>query len=134
MLINEKYSNMPWFIRYKALKILEKILIFEGELKIFENFKPEMLSILLGDSSYYIKEYSLEILFKLYKYKKIERKSFLNILFENVNESSFLIRKRIMKALVGITLEDLSNIENYLDNLKTINFIFLFVISIFLVV
>ena len=77
ILINDKHSNLFWFIRYRALKILERMLMFEGEIKIFENFKPEMIGLLLTDSSYYIKEYSLEVFFKLYKYKKIERNLFI---------------------------------------------------------
>jgi hypothetical protein len=122
ILINEDL-NSPWFIKLKSLKILEKFLIFEGEDKFFQNFQPEMLSLLLGDSSFYVKEYSLEILFKLFKFRKITKNCFINILYENINETSFLIRKRIIKALIGLILEEKESEDR--EHFKTINFIFL---------
>lgn len=122
ILINEDL-NSPWFLKLKSLKILEKFLVFEGEDKFFQNFQPEMLSLLLSDSSFYVKEYSLEILFKLFKFKKITKNNFINILYENINETSFLIRKRIIKALIGLILEEKENDDK--EHFKTINFIFL---------
>ena len=109
-----------WGIKSKSLKILEKFILFEKNDIIFQNFDVNVISPLLCDSSFNIRELSLNILFKLYQNKKIERGNLIYILYENINESSFLIRKRIITALSDLVIE-----EKEREHLKTIILIFL---------
>ena len=109
-----------WALRRKALKILEKFILFEKDDVIFQNFDVNVLAPLLSDSSFNIRELSLNILFKLYQNRKIERGKLIYILYENINESSFLIRKRIVTALTDLVIK-----EDERENLKTIILVFL---------
>ena len=112
-------ENIQWNVRYKSLKILEKYLSYED---VFHHFDVDTIGSLLSDSSSNIREYSLEILLKFYKNKKIQKDQLLCILYENINESSFLIRKRIVTTLADLFKnEEDQNIEHF----KSVNFVFL---------
>jgi hypothetical protein len=112
-------ENLHWNVRYKSLKILEKYLPFQD---IFHHFDVDTIGSLLSDSSSNIREYSLEILLKFYKNKKIEKDQLLCILYENINESSFLIRKRIITTLADLSK---SEEEHNVEHFKSVNFVFL---------
>ena len=116
IILNEK----NWNIKHKSMKILEKFINFEKKDIIFQNFQVNLITPLLCDSSLIIREYSFNLLFKLYQNEKINRDRLITILYENINESSFLIRKRIIKAFSNLVL-----FENERDNLQGIITIFL---------
>jgi hypothetical protein len=130
-------DSVNWNIRYKSLKLLEKFLTFEGKENIFKHFNIDIVSSLLSDHSFHIREYSLEILLKFYKFGKIERNQLLCILYENINETSFLIRKRIIKALIDLVYtDDINNVDILelcldeskkieIEHFRNVNFIFL---------
>ena len=75
---------------------------------------------MITDASFNIRELSLDILFNLYQNSKIERGNFICVLYQNINENSFLIRKRIITALSDLVLK-----ENEREHLKQIILIFL---------
>jgi hypothetical protein len=111
-----------FLLRYKCLKSLERFLIFEKEKVIFPNFQIEFIGSLLADSSYYIREYSLEVILKFYKFNKIDHGTLMYILYENLNEPSFLIRRRIVKSLIVLMKQEKSTPSDHFNN---VNFIFL---------
>ena len=114
------YEKPNWNIKHKLMKILENFIKFEKEETIFQSFQVILIAPLLCDSSLVVREYAFNLLFKLYQNKKIDREQLIRILYENINESSFLIRKRIVKALSNLIL-----IENERENLSGIIAIFL---------
>jgi hypothetical protein len=128
-------DSINWNIRNKSLKMLEKFMLFEGKESLFKHFNIDLVSSLLSDGSFHIREHSLEVLLKFYRYGKIERNDLLCILYENINETSFLIRKRIIKALIDLIYTDEINnidimrsddaIKSQVDHFKNVNFIFL---------
>lgn len=113
-------GNIHWNIRAKALKILQQFIKFESTDNIFQNFDIGIISALITDASFNIRELSLDILFNLYQNSKIERGNFICVLYQNINENSFLIRKRIITALSDLVLK-----ENEREHLKQIILIFL---------
>ena len=118
ILISEKSQN--WKIKYQCMKILEKFIDIDKEANIFQNLAVKIIGPLLCDPSLNIREYSFELLFKLYQKKKIQRTDLIYILYNNINESSFIIRKRAIKALSNLVFY-----ENERDSLKSIILIFL---------
>ena len=118
ILISEKNQN--WKIKYQCMKILEKFIDIDKEANIFQNLAVKIIGPLLCDSSLNIREYSFELLFKLYQKKKIQRTDLIYILYNNINESSFIIRKRAIKALSNLVFY-----EKERDSLKSIILIFL---------
>ena len=118
ILISDKSQN--WQIKYQCMKILEKFIDIDKEANIFQNLSVSIVGPLLCDSSLNIREYSFELLFKLYQKKKIKRTDLIYILYNNINESSFIIRKRAIKALSNLVFY-----ENERDSLKSIILIFL---------
>ena len=118
ILISDKNQN--WQIKYQCMKILEKFIDIDKEANIFQNLSVSIIGPLLCDSSLNIREYSFELLFKLYQKKKIQRTDLIYILYNNINESSFIIRKRAIKALSNLVF-----FENERDSLKSIILIFL---------
>ena len=114
------YEKHNWNIKHKSMKILENFIQFEKKETIFQSFQVILIAPLLCDSSLVVREYAFNLLFKLYQNKKIDREQLIRILYENINESSFLIRKRIVKALSNLIL-----IENERENLPGIIAIFL---------
>ena len=118
ILISEKSQN--WKIKYQCMKILEKFIDIDKEANIFQNLAVKIIGPLLCDPSLNIREYSFELLFKLYQKKKIQRTDLIYILYNNINESSFIIRKRAIKALSNLVFY-----EKERDSLKSIILIFL---------
>ena len=118
ILISEKSQH--WQIKYQCMKILEKFIDIDKEANIFQNLSVSIVGPLLCDSSLNIREYSFELLFKLYQKKKIQRTDLIYILYNNINESSFIIRKRAIKALSNLVFY-----EKERDSLKSIILIFL---------
>ena len=118
ILISDKSQN--WQIKYLCMKILEKFINIDKEANIFQNFAVKIIGPLLCDCSLNIREYSFELLFKLYQKKKIARADLIYILYNNINESSFLIRKRTIKALSNLVF-----FEKERESLKSIILIFL---------
>ena len=118
ILISDKNQN--WRIKYQCMKILEKFINIDKESNIFQNLAVKIIGPLLCDSSLNIREYSFELLFKLYQKKKIQRTDLIYILYNNINESSFIIRKRAIKALSNLVFY-----EKERDSLKSIILIFL---------
>ena len=118
ILISDKSQN--WQIKYQCMKILEKFIDIDKEANIFQNLSVSIVGPLLCDSSLNIREYSFELLFKLYQKKKIKRTDLIYILYNNINESSFIIRKRAIKALSNLVFY-----EKERDSLKSIILIFL---------
>ena len=118
ILISDKSQN--WQIKYQCMKILEKFIDIDKEANIFQNLSVSIVGPLLCDSSLNIREYSFELLFKLYQKKKIQRTDLIYILYNNINESSFIIRKRAIKALSNLVFY-----EKERDSLKSIILIFL---------
>ena len=118
ILISEKSQN--WQIKYQSMKILEKFIDIDKEANIFQNLSVSIVGPLLCDPSLNIREYSFELLFKLYQKKKIKRSDLIYILYNNINESSFIIRKRAIKALSNLVF-----FEKERDSLKSIILIFL---------
>ena len=118
ILISEKSQN--WQIKYQSMKILEKFIDIDKEANIFQNLSVSIVGPLLCDLSLNIREYSFELLFKLYQKKKIKRTDLIYILYNNINESSFIIRKRAIKALSNLVFY-----EKERDSLKSIILIFL---------
>ena len=118
ILISDKSQN--WQIKYQCMKILEKFIDIDKEANIFQNLSVSIVGPLLCDSSLNIREYSFELLFKLYQKKKIQRTDLIYILYNNINESSFIIRKRAIKALSNLVF-----FEKERDSLKSIILIFL---------
>ena len=118
ILISEKNQN--WKIKYQCMKILEKFINIDKEANIFQNLAVKIIGPLLCDPSLNIREYSFELLFKLYQKKKIQRTDLIYILYNNINESSFIIRKRAIKALSNLVFY-----EKERDSLKSIILIFL---------
>ena len=118
ILISEKSQN--WQIKYQCMKILEKFIDIDKEANIFQNLAVKVVGPLLCDTSLNIREYSFELLFKLYQKKKIQRTDLIYILYNNINESSFIIRKRAIKALSNLVFY-----EKERDSLKSIILIFL---------
>ena len=102
------------------MKILEKFINIDKEANIFQNLAVKIIGPLLCDPSLNIREYSFELLFKLYQKKKIQRTDLIYILYNNINESSFIIRKRAIKALSNLVFY-----EKERDSLKSIILIFL---------
>lgn len=123
-------NNFPWGLRFKSIKMIEKFFTFEKTHNIFNNFDYEIYSTLLKDNSFHIRESSLDMIASLYSNKKYSKTQFLRILFENIDESSFLIRKKIIKILINF-LE--SNLFKYSEK-KSIdnNIYFLNIQMIFL--
>ena len=78
ILISDKMQN--WQIKYRVMKILEKFIDIDKEANIFQNFAVKIIGPLLCDSSLNIREYSFELLFKLYQKKKIARADLIYIL------------------------------------------------------
>ncbi len=122
ILISDK--SQFWQIKYQCMKILEKFIDIDKEANIFQNLSVSIVGPLLCDSSLNIREYSFELLFKLYQKKKIKRTDLIYILYNNINESSFIIRKRAIKALSNLVFY-----EKERDSLKSIVLIFLNKIS-----
>ena len=118
VLISEKSQN--WKIKYQYMKILEKFINIDKEANIFQNLSVKIIGPLLCDPSLNIREYSFELLFKLYQKKKIQRADLIYILYNNINESSFIIRKRAIIALSNLVFY-----EKERDSLKSIILIFL---------
>ena len=118
ILISDKSQN--WQIKYQCMKILEKFIDIDKEANIFQNLSVSIVGPLLCDTSLNIREYSFELLFKLYQKKKIQRTDLIYILYNNINESSFIIRKRAIKALSNLVF-----FEKERDSLKSIILIFL---------
>ena len=118
ILISDKTQN--WKIKYQCMKILEKFIDIDKEANIFQNLAVKIIGPLLCDSSLNIREYSFELLFKLYQKKKIQRTDLIYILYNNINESSFIIRKRAITALSNLVFY-----EKERDSLKSIILIFL---------
>ena len=118
ILISDKNQN--WKIKYQCMKILEKFIDIDKEANIFQNLAVKIIGPLLCDPSLNIREYSFELLFKLYQKKKIQRTDLIYILYNNINESSFIIRKRAIKALSNLVFY-----EKERDSLKSIILIFL---------
>ena len=118
ILISEK--SQYWQVKYQCMKILEKFIDLDKEANIFQNLSVSIVGPLLCDSSLNIREYSFELLFKLYQKKKIQRTDLIYILYNNINESSFIIRKRAIKALSNLVFY-----EKERDSLKSIILIFL---------
>ena len=118
ILISDK--SQFWQIKYQCMKILEKFIDIDKEANIFQNLSVSIVGPLLCDSSLNIREYSFELLFKLYQKKKIKRTDLIYILYNNINESSFIIRKRAIKALSNLVFY-----EKERDSLKSIILIFL---------
>ena len=114
------YEKQNWNIKHKSMKILESFIQFEKKEIIFQSFQVILIAPLLCDSSLVVRDYAFNLLFKLYQNKKIDREQLIRVLYENINESSFLIRKRIVKALSNLIL-----IENERENLSGIIVIFL---------
>jgi hypothetical protein len=102
------------------MKILEKFIDIDKETNIFQNLSVSIVGPLLCDLSLNIREYSFELLFKLYQKKKIKRTDLIYILYNNINESSFIIRKIAIKALSNLVFY-----EKERDSLKSIILIFL---------
>ena len=118
ILISEKNQN--WRIKYQCMKILENFINIDKEANIFQNLAVKIIGPLLCDPSLNIREYSFELLFKLYQKKKIQRADLIYILYNNINESSFIIRKKAIKALSNLVFY-----EKERDSLKSIILIFL---------
>ena len=118
ILISEKSQN--WKIKYQCMKVLEKFIDIDKEANIFQNLAVKIIGPLLCDPSLNIREYSFELLFRLYQKKKIQRTDLIYILYNNINESSFIIRKKAIKALSNLVFY-----ENERDSLKSIILIFL---------
>jgi len=94
-------TNLSWGVRFKGIKLLEKYFNFEKTNKIFNNFDIEIYSSLLKDDSLHIRDSSLDMISSLFTNQKISQTDFLKILFENMHETSFLIRKKIIKLLIN---------------------------------
>jgi hypothetical protein len=120
----------PLKIRYHCLRTIKEYLIFEKTKFLFNNLSIDIYTILLNDSSLNIREIAVDIISLIFFYKKISLVKFFSILMQNLNENSFIIRKKIVKILLNLlqrkdSLDEITKKEDFLPYFYNSHIIFL---------
>ena len=102
LIIDDKVN---WQVRYKALKILALFGELDDNLNVFQNYAIKLIGKLLTDNSFHIREFSFELLFKLFQKGKISKNKLIEVLYANINETSFCIRNRAVKELANLVYQ-----------------------------